>query len=155
MSLFERWFVGTWTVILLCGCQQSTTDRKAEQIRNTSQRTADEIRERTQAVADEGERMADEVEAQGEVKADALEAAEDDYWRQNYSTRSYIRRDAPYEDYRTAYMFGWQAQKRYPGKTFDQVIDELEREWNAANQGSNMTWEEAQHPARDAWDHAR
>jgi hypothetical protein len=158
---------------MLLGCQKSAMEEEADRVRSTSQREADEVRERSQVAADQtrsraddaesqadaieaqGERTADEIEARGEQQADALEAAEDEYWRQNYATRPYVREGAPYEDYRAAYLFGWQARQRYPGQSFDEARADLEREWNAAQLDSDLTWEEAQHPARDAWDRVR
>jgi flagellar biosynthesis GTPase FlhF len=162
------------------GCEQTATQQRADEIRNTSQRQADAVRDRTQQKADElrvrgqnvtekaeqvddsierqadrleeqGEAAADAIEAQGEERADQLEAAEDTYWRENYSTRPYVTQNAPYETYQDAYLFGWRAKKRYPGKDFDAIMADLERDWNAQRKNADQTWESVKEAARDAW----
>ena len=85
----------------------------------------------------------------GRAKADP--AAEDAYWRDNYSTRPYIRSGATYDDYAPAYRYGWDAQSRYAGRSYDEVEPELARDWGTARGNSSLEWEHAKHATRDAW----
>lgn len=85
----------------------------------------------------------------GKAKADP--AVEDAYWRDNYSTRPYIRSGATYDDYAPAYRYGWDAQSRHAGRSYDEVEPELARDWGTARGNSSLEWEHAKHATRDAW----
>lgn len=76
--------------------------------------------------------------------------AEDAYWRDNHSSRSYAS-DSSYEEYRPAYGYGVDAFTRYPDRTFDQVEPELGRDWNSKRGTSSLEWSRAKHATRDAW----
>jgi hypothetical protein len=76
--------------------------------------------------------------------------AEDAYWRDHYSERPYAS-GSDFEDYRPAYGYGVDAYTRYPGRTFDEVEQELERDWNSRRGSSSLEWERAKHATRDAW----
>ncbi|WP_284617642.1 hypothetical protein [Aquabacterium humicola] len=77
--------------------------------------------------------------------------AEDTYWRENYTARPYVTGDASYDDYGPAYRYGVDAYSRYPGKSFDEVDDDLSREWSTARGTSSLDWDRAKHATRDAW----
>jgi hypothetical protein len=76
---------------------------------------------------------------------------EDAYWRDNYTTRPYVQRDADYEEYRPAYRYGWESRDRHAGRDFDEVEDDLERGWEQARGRSRLSWQDAKHATRDAW----
>jgi hypothetical protein len=78
--------------------------------------------------------------------------AEEAYWRENYSSRSYVEPGSSYEDYQPAYRYGWESRGRYGNSTFDEVETDLERGWEGAKAKTNLTWNRAKHAARDAWD---
>jgi hypothetical protein len=77
--------------------------------------------------------------------------AEDAYWRENYRGRSYVAAGAPYEDYRSAYLFGAHSYSHYPGRPFDEVDSELGQNWDRQRGDSKLSWEHAKHASRDAW----
>ena len=56
-------------------------------------------------------------------------AAEDAYWRQNYIGRPYVRGTRSYDDYGPAYKYGVDNYSRYKGRSFDEVEDNLGRDW--------------------------
>jgi hypothetical protein len=85
----------------------------------------------------------------GRAKADP--AVEDAYWRDNYSSRPYIRSGSTYDDYGPAYRYGWDAHSRYAGRSYDEVEPELARDWGSARGNSSLEWEHAKHATRDAW----
>lgn len=88
----------------------------------------------------------------GKRLADAIDPArEDDYWRHNYSNRSYVSRVSTYEDYGPAYGFGVDAATRYPGRPFDEIEPEMSHDWTTAGGLSMLGWNNARHAARDAW----
>lgn len=76
---------------------------------------------------------------------------EDAYWRDNFSTRPYVGRDASYDDYGPAYGYGASAHGRHPGQTFEQAEANLSRDWSAARGTSGLDWTRAKHATRDAW----
>jgi hypothetical protein len=76
---------------------------------------------------------------------------DDDYWRDNWSSRPYARSDATYDDYSPAYRYGAEAHNRYPGQHFDDIEPDLERDWQGARGTSSLEWEHARHASRDAW----
>ncbi|MBL0420252.1 hypothetical protein JI739_07840 [Ramlibacter sp. AW1] len=79
-------------------------------------------------------------------------AAEDTYWRENYSTRPYARKDLDYDHYSPAYRTGVEGYSRYPGRSFDEVEPELRNNWGSTRGRSSLEWEHARPAARDAWD---
>ena len=86
----------------------------------------------------------------GEGVAQAVNpTVEDDYWRRNYASRSYVTPGATYETYRAAYEFGWESFRRYRGRAFDDVEGDLRREWERTDR--EMSWETARGAASDSW----
>jgi hypothetical protein len=85
----------------------------------------------------------------GNRKVDPV--VEDKYWRDNYSSRPYIKSGATYDDYAPAYQYGADAFTRYPDRSFDDVEPELSRDWGTRRGSSSLEWEHAKHASRDAW----
>lgn len=81
-------------------------------------------------------------------------AREHTYWRENYSKRPYVEREATYEDYGPAYGFGIDAVTRYPGRAFDEIEPEMSLDWPMGGGTSMLGWSNARHAARDAWHRA-
>jgi hypothetical protein len=77
--------------------------------------------------------------------------AEEAYWRQHFSSRSYVPEGTSFIEYRPAYRYGVDAHSRYPGKSFEQAEPELMGEWDRFKGTSSLTWEDARHAASDAW----
>jgi uncharacterized protein YcfJ len=75
----------------------------------------------------------------------------EEYWREHYSNRSYVRPNTPYDDYAPAYRTGYEGRYRYPGKKFDEVESDLRRDYENSKGNAKLEWEEARHAAVDAW----
>ncbi len=91
----------------------------------------------------------------GKSVAEAIDpTVEDAYWQNNYSDRPYAETDTTYEDYQPAYRTGYEGYSRYSGtgKSFNEVEDDLQRDYETNRGKSNMQWEKAKHATRDAWD---
>lgn len=82
------------------------------------------------------------------IKVDPV--AEDAYWRDNFSTRTYAA-GGHYDQYGPAYRYGASAYEKYPGKTFEEVEPELGSGWASSRTGSSLDWDKARHASRDAW----
>lgn len=76
--------------------------------------------------------------------------AEDAYWRENYRGRPYVDQGADYETYRGAYQYGWESRGQYAGLRFEDAESDLERDWRKRQ--SKLSWDQAKHATRDAWD---
>lgn len=89
----------------------------------------------------------------GKAAAEAVNpTVEDDWWRLNYSTRPYATAGEPYETYRPAYNYGWQARMMHGDATWSEIEPNLEAGWMAARGDSKLEWADARHAAKDAWD---
>ena len=88
----------------------------------------------------------------GNTIAESIEpAAEEAYWRENYSSRPYVTGGATFNEYRPAYSYGVDAHRRYEGQSFEQAEPELMRDWDRVKGMSSLTWENAKHAVRDSW----
>ncbi len=76
---------------------------------------------------------------------------EDGYWKDNYSKRSYAEKNVSYDNYQPAYRTGYEGFSRYPGKKYEEVETDLQRDYNKSKGNSNLTWDKAKHATRDAW----
>lgn len=92
----------------------------------------------------------------GSCENDAGEAVNpnDNYWRKNYTRTPGYKSEYTYDDdYSPAYRLGYKSRERYQGKTFDEVENDLSREWESIKAKSRLTWLEAKEAVRNAWNH--
>lgn len=88
----------------------------------------------------------------GKEVAEALDpTVEEAYWRDNFGTRSYVKKGDTFEDYGPAYRFGSDSYGRSDGRTFDQSESDLKRDWERNKGGSSLTWDRAKYASRDSW----
>ena len=91
----------------------------------------------------------------GKAIADRINpTVEDEHWRANYSSRPYVRSGASYDEYSPAYRMGYERYPEYHGRSFDEVEPEFERDWDANRGNSRLSWHEAKHATRDAFQRA-
>ncbi len=78
---------------------------------------------------------------------------EDDYWRDNYSSRPYIHNDLTYNDYQPAYRMGYEGYQRYSGKgrSYNEVESDLQRDYETNHHDSRLGWDNAKYAVQDAW----
>jgi hypothetical protein len=89
----------------------------------------------------------------GKAAAEAIDpTVEDQYWRANYHSEPYYKPGRTYDDYAHAYRAGYEGRARYGSKSFDEVQRDLEIDYNKRRGATGVTWDEARHPARAAWD---
>jgi len=91
----------------------------------------------------------------GKGVAEAIDpTVEDTYWQNNYSSRSYADTSTTYEDYQPAYRTGYEGYSRYggTGKSFNDIENDLQRDYETNRGKSNLQWEKAKPATRDAWD---
>lgn len=78
--------------------------------------------------------------------------AEDTYWRENYSSRDYVDKDARWDDYQPAYRTGYEGYGRYRGQRFDEAESNLRQDYERNRGQGRLAWDKARHASRDAWD---
>nr|WP_145552482.1 hypothetical protein [Variovorax boronicumulans] len=76
-------------------------------------------------------------------------SAEEAYWRAHHAGLG--DGAGSYDDYGPAYRYGVSAYGRHPGRNFEELDEELARDWNRARGRSTLDWESARHASRDAW----
>lgn len=88
----------------------------------------------------------------GKGIAEAVDpTAEEGYWRENYSSRPYVRSGARFDDYGPAYRYGVESYRQSNGHSFDEIEPDLKRDWSHARGTSNLSWDKAKDATRDAW----
>lgn len=76
---------------------------------------------------------------------------EDAYWKTNYAKQKYVDRNAPYTTYQPAYRTGYEGRARYPGKRFEEVEANLQRDYENSRGAAGLGWDKARNATRDAW----
>jgi hypothetical protein len=79
--------------------------------------------------------------------------AETTFWHDSYKSEPYYTDGQEFTYYEPAYRTGWEGRTRYDGKTFEDVEDELARDYRryAASRDA-ADWDEIRPATRAAWD---
>jgi len=62
-----------------------------------------------------------------------------------------VDRYADYASYQPAYRLGYEGRGRYPGKRYEEVETNLERDYEKTRGTVGLTWDKAKSATRDAW----
>jgi uncharacterized protein (TIGR02284 family) len=86
----------------------------------------------------------------GKAAAEAVNpTAEEAYWRDNYSKEPYYEQGREFDEYAPAYRLGVTGRSRY--EDWDAAEPRLASEWESSRGGSSLSWPQAQHASRAAW----
>ncbi len=77
---------------------------------------------------------------------------EDNWLRENFSSRPYVKKGETFDTYQHAYRYGGEAESRHHGRSFDEIEDDLKSGWGKAREHAGMTWNHARDAVRDAFD---
>jgi uncharacterized protein (TIGR02271 family) len=77
---------------------------------------------------------------------------EDNWLRDNFESRPYVKKGEAFDKYHGAYRYGGEAESRYQGRAFDEVEPDLKREWDKNKDHEGMNWTHARDAVRDAYD---
>ena len=77
---------------------------------------------------------------------------EDEYWRNNYSSRPYVGSERNYERWQPGYRYGFESAQRHQGKNWNDVESNLRSDWDRYEHRGNSTWEQMKDAVRDGWD---
>ncbi len=89
----------------------------------------------------------------GKAAAEAIDpTVEDAYWKQHFAKEPYYEPGKTYKDYAEAYRIGYEGRARFRPRTFEEVEEDLEIEYNKRRLQDAMTWQQCRAPAKAAWD---
>lgn len=77
---------------------------------------------------------------------------EHEYWSTNYRNEPYYKEGRRFEDYEGAYRTGYEGRAQYGDRTWDEVQADLQRDYEKNRGTSELTWDEASHATRAAWE---
>lgn len=87
----------------------------------------------------------------GKTVAESIDpTTEEAYWRKEFPNRPYADAASTYEDFDPTFRFGWEANQRYAGKSWEDAQSHVKADWERDRPG--FPWEKAQAPIRDSWD---
>jgi len=76
---------------------------------------------------------------------------EDNWLRDNYKTRPYVREGDSFETHLPAYRYGAEAEARYGAEDYTTLEERIAADWKAEERGG-MTWDRANGAVRDAYE---
>ena len=76
---------------------------------------------------------------------------EDAYWRDQYNKEPYYTSPYGYDDYAAAYRTGYEAHTRYPGKSFEEIESDLQRDYTSNRGRSRLDWNDVRPASYAAW----
>ena len=76
---------------------------------------------------------------------------EDNWLRENFNSRPYVKKGDTFESFTPAYRFGATAESKYGDADFDSMDEELERDWERSDV-DDLPWPRARGAVKDAYD---
>ncbi|MGO1073721.1 hypothetical protein [Lysobacter sp. CA199] len=77
------------------------------------------------------------------------------YWAIHYRDAEFYRDGLHFSDYAPAFYVGIAAHLEHPDRDFDDPQLGLSERYQRIRLGSALSWEQAEHAARSAWERAR
>ena len=75
------------------------------------------------------------------------------HFEKTYKTAPYYIGGSEWRDYQPAYQYGYDTYGQYQGRKFEDIENELERNWDSTRAQSRLAWNEARDAVRDGWHH--
>ena len=76
---------------------------------------------------------------------------EEKFWRDQHPKQPYADQKIPFEDYVPAYRAGIEAARKYPGKAFEEIEDDIILGYQRNRIGAALPWDHARHAVHAAW----
>lgn len=76
------------------------------------------------------------------------------YWRSEYQNEPYVAKGERFDEYAPAYRTGYEGRSQYAGQRFEDVQDNLKRDFENNRGDSTLGWDKARQACRAAWDHS-
>jgi hypothetical protein len=81
--------------------------------------------------------------------------AEELYWREHHASEPYFDGfNFAFEDYLPAWRTGWEGRAKYPGRTFDDAMRDLQQDFNWNRGKSRLLWDQARAAVRASFERA-
>jgi len=81
----------------------------------------------------------------------AIETEEEKYWRDQHPKQPYANKSLTFDEYVHAYRTGIEAARKYPGKRFEEIEDDVVLDYQRARIGAALPWDHAKHAVHAAW----
>ncbi len=89
----------------------------------------------------------------GKGVGEMIDPTTDDNWlRDNFSSRPYVKKGETFDTYQPAYRYGGEAEFRYGDEDFEVIEPELEQRWTTTDKNMPMPWVKARSAVKDAYD---
>ena len=72
------------------------------------------------------------------------------YWREHFHEQTFYREGLQYQDYEDAFRFGHEQRADAGHLSFEEHSPVLQAKWERS--GNRLSWEEARHAAKAAWE---
>lgn len=90
----------------------------------------------------------------GDAIAEAVNPTEyTKHFETNYRSAPYYSTGREWSDYQPAYKYGYDTYGQYRGQKFEDIEDQLERNWDSTRADSRLAWTEARGAVKDGWHH--
>lgn len=133
--------------------RRRSLDATWDEFENDLERNWESFKDHTELTWDRAKNAVKDGWERFETSFENLFRDEDDYWREHYSSRPYVRADEPYDTYEPAYRYGYRTRLERLDDSWEAVEDDLEAGWDRFKQSSRLTWLEAKDAVRDGWHH--
>lgn len=81
--------------------------------------------------------------------------AEDDWLRNEFSRKPYVKPGQTFEEYTPLYRFGGQSEARNSERSFEDAELDVKREYEKSDNGKSLPWREAKQAVADAFNRSR
>ena len=77
---------------------------------------------------------------------------EDNWLRDNFTSRPYVQEGDTFEKYQPAYRYGAAAESKYGTDEFDTIEEDLESDWHNRTEGPAMPWKHVRDAVKDSYE---
>jgi hypothetical protein len=89
----------------------------------------------------------------GKALGEVIDPTEDDTWlNDNFSSRPYARSGKNYDSYVSAFRFGGEAERKYQGRPFEDIQDDVRSDYESSDAAKQLPWDDARLAVHDAYE---
>lgn len=77
---------------------------------------------------------------------------EDNWLRETFGQKPYVRQGDTFDTYAPAYRYGGAAESRHAGRRYDEVEPDLRAGYEREHAAAGVAWDHARHAVRDAYE---
>lgn len=80
------------------------------------------------------------------------EPKEEAHWQEHHEKQPFVKPGQSYEHFAHAYRTGIDGFDRYPGKSYEEIEDDLALDYERNRPGSALPWDTVRPAVKAAWD---